>query len=214
MKQTVMLVVSLRGVNFGILVSLRVFRAKRQYFMHACIGYDDHVFISLKPAHCMLYLCVFKWSPLGVKICLSHTQIGLLQASQKTRATPRCSPLGVKLKIHMGVPLRLNYRLISTIGYLQRLFIHKKITPARLACLCFLFSATVWLPKGIVNYIDLHGKKTRINMNLHYSGDEVESSLHIHIARKQANNQYYNNDLLKSQMEQLLKCIVSHNFAF
>ena len=48
MKQTGMLVVSLRGVNFGILVSLRVFRAKRQYFMCACIGYDDHVFISLK----------------------------------------------------------------------------------------------------------------------------------------------------------------------
>ena len=67
MKQTGMLV-----------VSLRVFRAKRQYFMYACIGYDDHVFISLKPAHCMLYLCVFKRSPLGVKICLSHTQIGLL----------------------------------------------------------------------------------------------------------------------------------------
>ena len=77
MKLTGMLVVSLRGVNFGILVSLRVFRAKRQYFMCACIGYDDHVFISLKPAHCMSYLCVFKRSPLGVKICLSHAQIGL-----------------------------------------------------------------------------------------------------------------------------------------
>ena len=76
MKQTGMLVVSLRGVNFWILVSLRVFRAKRQYFMYACIGYDDHVFISLKPAHCMSYLCVFKRSPLGVKICLSHAQIG------------------------------------------------------------------------------------------------------------------------------------------
>ena len=78
MKHTGMLVVSLRGVNFWILVSLRVFRAKRQYFMHACIGYDNHVFISLKPAHCMSYLCVFKQSPLGVKICLSHAQIGLL----------------------------------------------------------------------------------------------------------------------------------------
>ena len=33
MKQTGMLVVSLRGVNFWILVSLRVFRAKCQYFM-------------------------------------------------------------------------------------------------------------------------------------------------------------------------------------
>ena len=53
LKQTGMLVISLGGVNFRfwILVSLRVFRAKRQYFMYACIGYDDHVFISLKPAH-------------------------------------------------------------------------------------------------------------------------------------------------------------------
>ena len=82
MKETGMLVVSLRGVNFWILVSLRVFQAKRQYFiqyfMYACVGYDDHVFISLKPAHCMSYLCVFKQSPLGVKICLSHGQISLL----------------------------------------------------------------------------------------------------------------------------------------
>ena len=78
MKQTGMLVVSLRGANFEILVSLRVFRAKRQYFMCSCIGYDDHVFISLKSAHCMSYLCVFKRSPLGAKICLSHAQIGLL----------------------------------------------------------------------------------------------------------------------------------------
>ena len=77
MKQMGMLVVSLRGVNFFILVSLRVFWAKRQFFMYGCIGYDDHVFISLKPAHCMSYLCVFK-SPLGVKICLSHARIGLL----------------------------------------------------------------------------------------------------------------------------------------
>ena len=37
MKQTGMLVVSLRGVNFWSLVSLRVFQAKRQYFMYACI---------------------------------------------------------------------------------------------------------------------------------------------------------------------------------
>ena len=78
MKQMGMLVVSLRGVNFWILVSLRVFRAKRQYFMYASIGHDDHVFLSFKPAHCMSYLCVFKRSPLGVKICLNHAQIGLL----------------------------------------------------------------------------------------------------------------------------------------
>ena len=38
MKQTGMFVVLLTGVNFWISVSLRVFRAKRQYFMYACIG--------------------------------------------------------------------------------------------------------------------------------------------------------------------------------
>ena len=40
-------------------------------------------------------------------------------------------------RVFQPIPLRLNYRLISTIRHLQRLFIHKKITPARLACLCF-----------------------------------------------------------------------------
>ena len=44
-------------------------------------------------------------------------------------------------RVFQPIPLRLNYRLISTICYLQRLFIHKKITPARLACLCFQFSS-------------------------------------------------------------------------
>ena len=39
-------------------------------------------------------------------------------------------------RVFKPITLRLNYRLISTIRYLQRLFIHKKITPARLACLC------------------------------------------------------------------------------
>ena len=40
-------------------------------------------------------------------------------------------------RVFQPIPLRLNYRLISTIRYLQRLVIHKKITPARFACLCF-----------------------------------------------------------------------------
>ena len=39
-------------------------------------------------------------------------------------------------RVFQPIPLRLNYGLISTIQYLQRLFIHKKITPAHLACLC------------------------------------------------------------------------------
>ena len=50
-----------------------------------------HIFMS--------YLCVFKRSLLGVKIWLSHAQIGLLLESQKAWATPRWSPLGVKFKI-------------------------------------------------------------------------------------------------------------------
>ena len=45
-------------------------------------------------------------------------------------------------RVFEPIPLRLNYRLISTIQYIQRLFIHKKITPARLACLCLLYKHT------------------------------------------------------------------------
>ena len=70
--------------------------------------------------HCMSYLFVFKRSLLGVKICLSHAQIGLLLGSQKPWATPRWSPLGVKFKIsdehprlfHMGVPPRDYCKLV------------------------------------------------------------------------------------------------------
>ena len=42
-------------------------------------------------------------------------------------------------RVFQPIPLRLNYRLISTIRYLQRPFIHKKRIPVRLACLCFEF---------------------------------------------------------------------------
>ena len=43
MKQTGMLVVSLRGAKFWILVSLRVFRAKSQYFkpLRSCLGFRE-----------------------------------------------------------------------------------------------------------------------------------------------------------------------------
>ena len=54
----------------------------------------------------------------------------------------RLKPTNKGGKLCMSIPanpLRLNYRLTSTIRYLQRLFIHKKITSARLACLCFIF---------------------------------------------------------------------------
>ena len=75
-----------------------MFRAKRQYFKpprshlgfrkeleiyddafknyFAIKAFDDYVFISLKLIACRI--CVFKRSLLGVKICLSHAQIGLL----------------------------------------------------------------------------------------------------------------------------------------
>ena len=112
MKQTGMLVVWLRGVNFGFWsrlgcsvsqstlfkhgkwLSKLVFRhAKRQYFMppRSRLGFrketqnyaglffffDDYVLISLKRITCRICVC-FKRSLLGVKICLSHAQIGLL----------------------------------------------------------------------------------------------------------------------------------------
>ena len=88
MKRTGMLVVSLRGVNFGFWSRLGVFRAKRPYFMYACIGYDDHVCISLKPAHCMSYLCVFKRSPSGAKFCLSHAQLVSFRGHKKLEPRP------------------------------------------------------------------------------------------------------------------------------
>ena len=76
MKRTGMLVVLLRGVNFGFWSRFRVFRAKRQYFMppRSCLGFreetqnyaglfffhdSDYVFyvISLKLIACRI--CVF-----------------------------------------------------------------------------------------------------------------------------------------------------------
>ena len=51
-------------------------------------------------------------------------------------------------RVFQPILLRLNYRLTSTFRYLQRLFIHKKITPARLACLCFPFSKVSFLGFG------------------------------------------------------------------
>ena len=67
-KQTGMFVVSLRGVNSGFFfVSLRVFRAKREYFMppRSRLGFreerratffDDYVFISLNSLH-VVFVC-------------------------------------------------------------------------------------------------------------------------------------------------------------
>ena len=98
MKQTGMLVVSLRGVNFGFWSCLRCSgqsanilsrqglvqgSAKNLRFMTMLLKttLDKSIrwlCLYIIKTHCISYLCVFKWSLLGVKICLSHAQIGLL----------------------------------------------------------------------------------------------------------------------------------------
>ena len=82
MKQTGMLVVSLRGVNFGCLASLRVFRAKRQYFKptRSRLGFREETLNYVKRDRSqifffLLFFLLFKRSLLGVKICLCHTQM-------------------------------------------------------------------------------------------------------------------------------------------
>ena len=40
--------------------------------------FDDNVFASLKVTVFFIRFCVLKWSHLGVKISLGHSQIGLL----------------------------------------------------------------------------------------------------------------------------------------
>ena len=47
---------------------------KKNYFKIKV--FDAYVFMSLKLTAC--HICVFKRSLLGIKICLSHAQIGLL----------------------------------------------------------------------------------------------------------------------------------------
>ena len=72
MKQTEMLVVSLqRGVNFGHRITRRETEVK--FSFQLCL-----LCLYIIKTHCMSYLCVSKRFLLGVKICLSHAQIGLL----------------------------------------------------------------------------------------------------------------------------------------
>ena len=107
-----------QGCKFWILVSLRVFRAKRRYFKppRSRLGFREETQNYAKRNRSQIFFFLFffflKRSLLGVKICLSHAQIGLLQGSPKALTTPRWSPLGIKFKIsdehpclfHMGVP--------------------------------------------------------------------------------------------------------------
>ena len=123
MKQTGMLVVSLRGVNFGFWSRLgcseqianilchqglvqgsakkhRITRRETEVkffkFSFQIKAFDDYAFISLKLIACRIF--VFLNS--------------LFQGSKFAQATPRWSPLGAKFKIsnehprlfHMGVP--------------------------------------------------------------------------------------------------------------
>ena len=73
MKGAGMLVVSLRGVNFGFSSHLR------------CSGQNAIIFtmkVSFRVAHkkslYFLFVCILEWSLLGVKKTLGHAQIGLL----------------------------------------------------------------------------------------------------------------------------------------
>ena len=112
MKQTRMLVVSLRGVKFWILVSLRVFRAKRQYFKQprSRLGFREEtqnyakrnrgqIFFST----CFLYRIrgqnLLKphpdWSLLGVTKSLSHAQMVSFRGSiQNFRRASLSVPYG------------------------------------------------------------------------------------------------------------------------
>ena len=101
-KQMGMLIVSLRGVNFGFWSRLgcsgqsanilsrqglvegfakkhRITRRERE--VNFLSNFVCYVFMSLKLIACRI--CVCKRSLLGVKICLSHAQSGLLWESQK-----------------------------------------------------------------------------------------------------------------------------------
>ena len=79
MEQTGMLVVSLRGVNLGFSSCL------------GCSGHSTNILSRQETQNyakrnrcqiffltCFVFVCVFKGSLLGVKICLSHGQIDLL----------------------------------------------------------------------------------------------------------------------------------------
>ena len=116
MKQTGMLVVSLRVVNFGFWSRLGGSgQSATEYFMppRSCLGFHaetqnyakrsrSQIFFNIFfldkriwwlclyiiKTHCMSYLCVFKRSLLGVKICLSHVQIGLFRGHKKLEPRP------------------------------------------------------------------------------------------------------------------------------
>ena len=143
MKQTRMLVVSLRGVNFGFWSRLGCSEQSaniscREETQNSAKRNRSQIFsldesiqwlcLYIIKSRCMFYLCVFKRSLLEVKTCLSHAQIGLLYGSLKAWATPRWSALGVKFKLsdehpglfHMGVPPPGTFSEVSILGTDQK----------------------------------------------------------------------------------------------
>ena len=99
MKQTGMLVVSLRGYKFWILVLFRVFQAKRQYFklprsrLRFCEETKNYPKRKRSQIFFFLPFFLFEQSLLGVKICLRHAQISLLKRlnSKFPTSIPVCS---------------------------------------------------------------------------------------------------------------------------
>ena len=91
-KQMGMLVVSLRGLNFGCLVSLRVFRAKLQYVEDKMVLFR----VVHEEMEKINYILVFLASFRG------HRKLG---------PRPDCSPLGVWFKISNGHPGLIRMRV-------------------------------------------------------------------------------------------------------
>ena len=77
-------------------------------------------------------------------------------------------------RVFRPIPLRLNYRLISTIQYLQRLFIHKKITPACLACLCFTDGEICTMKRIVQNFSQFPGSSGNKRKNLGTKIDHID----------------------------------------
>ena len=102
------------------------------------------IFARLKYTSRVLCLLALNLVPVRLHTGMS-TSTGALQTtySGQKRVDQRTFNRRILLIIERSKPtneddrLRTGIPANSTIRYLQRLFIHKKITPARFACLCF-----------------------------------------------------------------------------
>ena len=66
-----------KGCKFRILVSFRVFWAKRHHIYLICLFLIRFIY-SIYIIQVFSFVCVLTWSLLGVKKSLGHAQIGLL----------------------------------------------------------------------------------------------------------------------------------------